>query len=247
MGGTSKLSFSVQCWPVRCCSVLCKFSRRVGGAKRQSMTSVGEVTAEEGSEKFVCTQTGIEPATSRLWDEDGTTRPLPVHAILCAIVYAFTCPQHCGIYSGHKIVHEIAPEIAFIWNRTWNPPLTALCRENRGQKRSPIRTQNWTLTNPAFTRFCVRFHARIAWRTDKGTILHSTPNTMVCQHISATKSQTVSCENRIGRKIVPVDVPLIYLRYWVQGVTYVRARFTTYISLIWLEISKSTLDMMYPY
>jgi hypothetical protein len=34
---------------------------------------------------------------------------------------------------------------------------------------------------------------------------------------------------------------------YVQGVPYVRGRFTTYISLKWLEISKSTLDMTYPY
>jgi hypothetical protein len=47
VGGTSMLSFLVQCLPVRCCSVLCGFSRRVDVAKRQSMTSVGEVTAEE--------------------------------------------------------------------------------------------------------------------------------------------------------------------------------------------------------
>jgi hypothetical protein len=33
----------------------------------------------------------------------------------------------------------------------------------------------------------------------------------------------------------------------VQGVPYVRVRFTTYISLNWLAISKSTLGMMYPY
>jgi hypothetical protein len=66
VGGTSMLSFLVQCGPVRCCSVLCGFLRRVDGAKRQSMTSVGEVTAEEGREKFLCTQPGIEPATSRL-------------------------------------------------------------------------------------------------------------------------------------------------------------------------------------
>jgi hypothetical protein len=33
----------------------------------------------------------------------------------------------------------------------------------------------------------------------------------------------------------------------VQGVPYVRGRFTTYISLTWLEISTSTLNMMYPY
>jgi hypothetical protein len=46
---------------VRCCSVLCGFLRRVDGAKRQSMTSVGEVTAEEGREKLLCTQPGIEP------------------------------------------------------------------------------------------------------------------------------------------------------------------------------------------
>jgi hypothetical protein len=79
VGGTSMLSFSGQCWPVQCCSVLCGFLQRVDGAKRQTMTSVGEVTAEEGREKFLCTQPGIKPATSRLWDEDGTTRPLPVH------------------------------------------------------------------------------------------------------------------------------------------------------------------------
>jgi hypothetical protein len=46
--------------------MLCGFLRRVDGAKRQSMTSVGEVTAEDGREKFLCTQPGIEPATSRL-------------------------------------------------------------------------------------------------------------------------------------------------------------------------------------
>jgi hypothetical protein len=79
VGGMSMLSFSGQCWPVRCCYVLCGFLLRVDGAKRQTKTSVGEVTAEEGREKFLCTQPGIEPATSRLWDEDGTTRPLPVH------------------------------------------------------------------------------------------------------------------------------------------------------------------------
>jgi hypothetical protein len=32
------------------------FRGRIDGAKRQSVTSVGEVTAEEGREKFVCTQ-----------------------------------------------------------------------------------------------------------------------------------------------------------------------------------------------
>jgi hypothetical protein len=46
--------------------VLCGFLRRVDGAKCQSMTSVGEVTAEEGREKFLCTQPGIKPATSCL-------------------------------------------------------------------------------------------------------------------------------------------------------------------------------------
>jgi hypothetical protein len=64
---------------VRCCSVLCGFFGRVDGAKHKSMTLVGEVTAEEGREKFLFTQLGIEPATSRLRDEDGTTRPLPVY------------------------------------------------------------------------------------------------------------------------------------------------------------------------
>jgi hypothetical protein len=44
--------------------VLCGFSRKADGAKRQTMTSVGEVTAEEGIKKFLCTQPGIEPATS---------------------------------------------------------------------------------------------------------------------------------------------------------------------------------------
>jgi hypothetical protein len=48
---------------VRCCSVLCGFSRRVDGAKRQSMTSVGEVTAEEGREKFF-----VHPAGNRTGD-----------------------------------------------------------------------------------------------------------------------------------------------------------------------------------
>jgi hypothetical protein len=33
----------------------------------------------------------------------------------------------------------------------------------------------------------------------------------------------------------------------LQGGRYVRRRFTTYISLYWIEISKSALDMMYPY
>jgi hypothetical protein len=32
------------------------FRGRIDGAQRQSMTSVGEVTAEEGREKFLCTQ-----------------------------------------------------------------------------------------------------------------------------------------------------------------------------------------------
>jgi hypothetical protein len=41
---------------LRCCSVQCGFSGRIDDAKRQSMTSVGEVTAEEGREKFLCTQ-----------------------------------------------------------------------------------------------------------------------------------------------------------------------------------------------
>jgi hypothetical protein len=31
-----------------CCDVVCGFSRGIDGAKRQSMTSVGEVTEEEG-------------------------------------------------------------------------------------------------------------------------------------------------------------------------------------------------------
>jgi hypothetical protein len=31
-----------------CCNVVCGFSRGIDGTKRQSMTSVGEVTAEEG-------------------------------------------------------------------------------------------------------------------------------------------------------------------------------------------------------
>jgi hypothetical protein len=81
-GRDEHVVFLVLCWPVRCCSVLCGFLRRVDGAKHQSMTSVGEVTAEEGREKFLCTQPGIKPATSRLWDEDGTTRPLQVHRIV---------------------------------------------------------------------------------------------------------------------------------------------------------------------
>jgi hypothetical protein len=58
VGGTSMLSFLVQCWPVQCCSVLCRFLRRVDGAKRLSMTSVGEVTAKEGREKFFVHPTG---------------------------------------------------------------------------------------------------------------------------------------------------------------------------------------------
>jgi hypothetical protein len=47
------------------------FRRMIDGAKRQSMTSVGEVTAEEG----------IEPANFRLFDDYGTTRPLPAHFV----------------------------------------------------------------------------------------------------------------------------------------------------------------------
>jgi hypothetical protein len=42
------------------------FCGRIDGAKRQSVTSVGEITEDEGREKFLCTQPGIEPATSRL-------------------------------------------------------------------------------------------------------------------------------------------------------------------------------------
>jgi hypothetical protein len=54
----------------------CADSRgRIDGAKRQCMTSVGEVTVEEGREKFYVHPAGIEPATSRLCDEDGTSRP----------------------------------------------------------------------------------------------------------------------------------------------------------------------------
>jgi hypothetical protein len=37
------------------------FHGRIDGVQRQSMTSVGEVTAEEGREKFLCTQ----PESSR--------------------------------------------------------------------------------------------------------------------------------------------------------------------------------------
>jgi hypothetical protein len=64
-----------------CCDVVCGFLRGIDGAKRQSMTSVGEVTAEEGRGRkcLLCAQPGIEPANSRLRDEYGTTRPLPAH------------------------------------------------------------------------------------------------------------------------------------------------------------------------
>jgi hypothetical protein len=36
-------------------------------------------------------------------------------------------------------------------------------------------------------------------------------------------------------------------KFSLQGVPYVRARIITYISFNWLEVSKSTLDMMYAY
>jgi hypothetical protein len=37
-----------------CCDVVCGFSRGIDGAKRQSMTSVGEITAEEGRGRKCC-------------------------------------------------------------------------------------------------------------------------------------------------------------------------------------------------
>jgi hypothetical protein len=43
--------------------VLCGFLQRVDGAKHQTMTSVGEVTAEEGREKFF-----VHPAGNRTGD-----------------------------------------------------------------------------------------------------------------------------------------------------------------------------------
>jgi NhaP-type Na+/H+ or K+/H+ antiporter len=55
----------------------------------------------------------------------------------------------------------------------------------------------------------------------------------------------------IGGCTTPV-LSLLEVKAWrremtVQVVPYVRARFATYIYLNWLEISKSSLDMMYPY
>jgi hypothetical protein len=41
--------FNVDPCDVVLCSVQCRFLRRIDGAQRQSMTSVGEVTAKEGS------------------------------------------------------------------------------------------------------------------------------------------------------------------------------------------------------
>jgi hypothetical protein len=39
----------------------------------------GDSNSVESEKKSFCAAAGIEPATFGVWDEDGTTRPLPVH------------------------------------------------------------------------------------------------------------------------------------------------------------------------
>jgi hypothetical protein len=46
----------------------------------------GDSNSVESEEKSFVHPAGIEPATSRLWDEDGTTRPLPVHHVMLCYV-----------------------------------------------------------------------------------------------------------------------------------------------------------------
>jgi hypothetical protein len=62
--------------------------------------------------------------------------------------------------------------------------------------------------------------------------------TVECRTISQEK-------NKVNIKLLSLAADVTLTR--LQGVSYVRVRFTTYIFLNWLEISKSTLDMMYPY
>jgi hypothetical protein len=47
-------------------------------------------------------------------------------------------------------------------------------------------------------RFRVRFHSRFASKTDRNPILHLTPITMVCLHISEKTNQKFTCETPLA-------------------------------------------------
>jgi hypothetical protein len=86
------------------------FCGRIDGAKRQSMTSVSEVTAEEGREKFLCTQ----PESSRqpLAYE---TRMVPQDHCQCMQITRLDMVQGLGNVKTETIVMEVLRQQALHW------------------------------------------------------------------------------------------------------------------------------------
>jgi hypothetical protein len=78
-GRVELLSF---CCDAMSYAVLCgyrRFSRQMAPYVYDGRQEGDSDSVESGEKSFLCAQTGIEPAISRLWDEYDTTRPLPAH------------------------------------------------------------------------------------------------------------------------------------------------------------------------
>jgi hypothetical protein len=82
-----------------CCDVLCGFSWK----DRWRQTSKCDISrwgnSGRGKRKVFVHPAGIEPSISRLWEEDGTTRPSPVH-----MLYVF--PVRSGATKAFEVFAE---------------------------------------------------------------------------------------------------------------------------------------------
>jgi hypothetical protein len=130
-----------QCWPVRCCSVLC--AMRIFAEDRWRPTSKYDISrwgySGRGEIKVFEHPVGIEPATSHLWDEDGTTRPLPVRL-------------HCMLFKSLKLTLKWTCVFLLIPpNRPRNRPrLSRRPRTARVEKDWTRTQRQWRMT----TDFC---------------------------------------------------------------------------------------------